>query len=380
MMSSAFKYDVIVVGGGPGGSAAAKRCAEHGLKVLLLEKYKLPRHKVCAGWLIGSFTQNAVVRGFGSVPQNVLNDPPNLSGFMIHTPGGKRERVEGKIPQAWRKDLDYWTNQKAADAGAEIWDNVRATGFAEDNRGCSVRLVRKGREQEINTRYVIGCDGARSIVRRFLYPDLRSHTMQALEHWYRGSLGDLEREYLHEFLYPDAHYDTRSVARGAICGVAYKEDFFYIGAGARPGRGKENMQMARDLLARFYGFDLSRQPLWIDSCVVPELHVNLIDGSLRPARGNILLVGDAAGLLDLIEGGGIGLAVHSGVLAADSILRAAQKGDKAENHYLEAMKGVISAIAKMHSYYVEAKKQIEQGVDDVLLMQNAVRYLSSSIE
>ena len=86
---------------------------------------------------------------------------------------------------------------------------------------------------------------------------------------------------------------------------------------------------ANHVLAEFYGFDLSKQPLWIDSCIVPELHVNLIDGSLRPARGNILLVGDAAGLMDTLEGGSIGLAVHTGALAADCVVRGEQEGDKA---------------------------------------------------
>ena len=152
MSLSASKYDVIVVGGGPGGSAAAKRCAEHGLKVLLLEKRKRPRHKVCSGWLMGSFTQKIVDRVFGPVPLNVLNDPPHLSGFMIHAPGGKREIVEGKIPQAWRKDLDYWMNQKASEAGVEIWDESRVTSVTEDDEKCSVRLVRRGREHEISHR------------------------------------------------------------------------------------------------------------------------------------------------------------------------------------------------------------------------------------
>lgn len=379
MSLSAFKYDVIVVGGGPGGSAAAKRCAEHGLKVLLMEKRKRPRHKVCSGWLMGSFTQKVVDRVFGTVPLNVLNDPPHLSGFMIHAPGGKREIVEGKIPQAWRKDLDYWMNQKASEAGVEIWDESRVTSVIEADEKCSVRLVRKGREHEISTRYVIGCDGCISAVRRSLFPDLRAHSMQALEHWYRGSLGDLEREYLHEFLYPDAGYDTRSVVRGSICGVHYKEDFFYIACGARPGQWRENMQKARNVLAEFYGFDLSRQPLWIDSCIVPELHVNLIDGSLRPARGNILLVGDAAGLMDTLEGGSIGLAVHTGALAADCVVRGEQEGDKAENHYLEAMKSVLSVVDKMHSSYIEAQAQLEQETDD-LIFQSAVHFLKKGME
>lgn len=46
--------DVIVVGAGPGGCAAAKNCAELGLKTMLLEKKKLPREKLCTGMVMTS--------------------------------------------------------------------------------------------------------------------------------------------------------------------------------------------------------------------------------------------------------------------------------------------------------------------------------------
>ncbi|MCX6000462.1 MAG: NAD(P)/FAD-dependent oxidoreductase [Chloroflexi bacterium] len=348
MSLSSVIYDVIVVGAGPGGSAAAKKCAEHGCKVLLLEKRKRPRHKVCSGWLMDNFTRNLVDRVFGAVPLQVLNNPPYLSGFVVHGPGGKREIVRGEFPQAWRKDLDYWMNEKASEAGVEIWDESRVIGVIEDDEKCSVRLVRNETEQEISARYVIGCDGCQSAVRKSLFPDLRSHSMQSVQHWYKGSLGDLEREYLHEFLYPDAKYDTRSVAPGSICGVHYKEDYFCISCGAIPGQWRENMQKARDLLSEFYGFDSGREPLWIDSCIVPELHSSLIDGSLRPAKGNILLVGDAAGLMDTREGGNIGLAIRTGEVAADCIVKSEQRGDKAESHYLQAWKSTLSIVNRMH--------------------------------
>lgn len=45
-------FDVVVVGAGPGGSVAAKRCLESGLKTLLLEKRRLPRDKVCSGMIM----------------------------------------------------------------------------------------------------------------------------------------------------------------------------------------------------------------------------------------------------------------------------------------------------------------------------------------
>ena len=44
-------YDVIVVGAGPGGSTAARFCAQAGLKTLLIEKEKMPRYKACGGCL-----------------------------------------------------------------------------------------------------------------------------------------------------------------------------------------------------------------------------------------------------------------------------------------------------------------------------------------
>ena len=48
-------YDAIIIGAGPSGSTAAKTLAEKGYKVLLTEKFKMPRHKFCSGQLIQLF-------------------------------------------------------------------------------------------------------------------------------------------------------------------------------------------------------------------------------------------------------------------------------------------------------------------------------------
>ena len=373
------EYDVVVVGAGPGGSAAAKRCAEGGLRVLLLEKHGLPRHKVCGGWLMGSFTQNIVAREFGTVPEHVFNDPPYISGFLLHAPDGRRERVEGKIPQAWRKNLDCWMNQRAVEAGVELWDGARVTGVVEAADGCSLRVVRGGEEQGLKARFVIGSDGCKSVVRGCLYPDLRPASLQSFQHWYRGPLKGLEREYLHEFFYQDEHQDAIGVVLGSLFEVGYKEDLFYIGFSTTPGRWRESMQRARQVLAEHHGFDSSKEPLWVDSSIAPELHLNLIDGSFPPARGNILLVGDAAGLMDLREGGGIGLAVYTGVLAADGVVKAGREGGRAEGHYLEAIKGVISMVEGMHSAHMEARGRLE-GRPAELQIQSAARYLRKALE
>ena len=58
------KWDVIVVGAGPGGAAASKRCAEAGLWTLVLEKRALPRDKVCSGMIMGPWAQE-IIRDLG---------------------------------------------------------------------------------------------------------------------------------------------------------------------------------------------------------------------------------------------------------------------------------------------------------------------------
>jgi flavin-dependent dehydrogenase len=59
------KWDVIVIGGGPGGALAAKKCAENGFKTVLLEKKKMPRDKCCSGMVMGVWGQEIKRQEFG---------------------------------------------------------------------------------------------------------------------------------------------------------------------------------------------------------------------------------------------------------------------------------------------------------------------------
>ncbi|MDD5093943.1 MAG: NAD(P)/FAD-dependent oxidoreductase [Dehalococcoidia bacterium] len=373
-----FEFDVIVIGAGPGGSAAAKRCAQNGLRVLLLEKHKLPRHKVCAGWIMGSFSKKIVAREFGEIPPKVLNDPPFLAGFIFHTPDGGCHKVEGSIPQGWRSDLDYWMAQQAVEAGAQLWDEANVVSVAETDGKCTVRLIRKGTESALDTRCVIGSDGSRSIVRRCLYPDLEVQFKQAVEQWYKGSLRDIEREYSHDFLYRDASHNAAGAFPGSLFTLGYKEEFFYVGLTNFGFRWRDNMEKALEVLAQHHGFDMAQKPVWTDSCTIPLLHKKLIDGSFRPALGNIMLVGDAAGLLDAdAGGGGIAAAVDSGSLAADSIIKSCQEGGKADTYYLDAIRRPISVLGKLQ-FAISSVPPLEEHANCGLL-PTAIRFAQGAV-
>jgi flavin-dependent dehydrogenase len=111
------EFDVVVVGAGPGGFAAAKRCAEAGLNTLLIEKQRLPRDKVCVGGL-NNAAQRLVKETFGNLPEGVLKRPPYVVGIQIHALGEEPITLEYGGLLVWRKDFNSSLNQAPRKSGA----------------------------------------------------------------------------------------------------------------------------------------------------------------------------------------------------------------------------------------------------------------------
>ncbi|MDY7037946.1 MAG: hypothetical protein SV375_17510 [Thermodesulfobacteriota bacterium] len=69
------KKEVVVVGGGFGGSSTDKKCVAFGLDTLLVEKKKLPRDKVCSGTLVSDLAQDDIQSEFGIIPEEIFTNP-----------------------------------------------------------------------------------------------------------------------------------------------------------------------------------------------------------------------------------------------------------------------------------------------------------------
>ena len=329
-------YDVIVVGGGPGGSVAAKRCAQSGLKTLLLERKKLPRDKVCSGMVMGPWANNIIEQEFGNIPRKVLTKPPQLSGHIMHVPGTPPQRILYKTPLAWRKDLDFWMIQVAREEGVEIQEGGKAIGVTQKAGTCTVTIMQGKTPRELESKFVIGADGGASAVRKSLFPQLKVQYSVPIRECYDGAL-DLEKDYFHWFF-------PKHRARPRF-GLNHKEDRFLIeGAGIKELRNEINQILSQ------YGFNPDKKALWKDGCLIPRLHQPLISGSFSPARGNVLLIGDAAGLLFPITFEGIGTALKSGLLAADSIAQSIREGGEAAGIYLRKLNPVVEIIRNLDSW------------------------------
>jgi flavin-dependent dehydrogenase len=332
---------VIVVGAGPGGAVAAKRCAEEGLKTVILERKALPREKVCSGMLFGRQAQDLVRQEFGCVPKEVVLS--NLRGAVLVVPGVGQERISFETPITWRRDLDYWMVGKAREKGATIRDSAWVRKVETDGGGCRVVVRRAGVDGELTARFVVGADGPASVARTCLYPDLKVTYTTSTRECFEGHL-DLDQDYSY-IVFPKEQYRPNFW-------INPKGGFFTV-----EGALKELKRSVASFLAEA-GFD-GRKPSWKDGCVsrpVPFFE-HLAAGRATAAKGNVLLVGDAASLKIPLSGEGIGTALKSGILAAGSIVESIRTDRKVEQIYAGELRPLLGALGSCYEMLDELKRE-----------------------
>jgi geranylgeranyl reductase family protein len=159
--------DVLVVGSGPAGSAAAHHLARHGVDVLCVDKSTFPREKVCGDGL--------TPRGVRAL-QHLGVDPTEpgfvrIDGLRVYGPTVSLDlpwpRLES-LPDfgvvRTRHDLDHLLVQRAVKAGARLWERAEALGpLVDDGWVVGARVRREDGEPEtVRARYVLAADGAAS--------------------------------------------------------------------------------------------------------------------------------------------------------------------------------------------------------------------------
>ncbi len=288
------RFDVAIVGAGPAGSTAAIRLARVGARVLLLDKAKFPRDKPCGGGL--------TVRALRQLPV----DPAPVVEHVVDR-FEFRHRYKGRFVRGGRQPLAYMTQRRrldnflaeqAAAAGAEFRDGVKVTEV--DQRG--LRLD----GERIEADAIVGADGANGITARSLGFELGIRHGVAFE----GNLA-----------YGDAPEERwRGIAAlelGTVPGgygwIFPKGDHVNVGVGGWDEEGPTLRAKLREL-CEHHGLDESK----VESLRGHRLPLRRAGTSL--ARGRVLLVGDAGGLVDPLSGDGMYEAFVSSRLAAAAVL------------------------------------------------------------
>ena len=313
--------DVLVVGAGPAGSAAATTLARSGLAVTVVDKATFPRDKICGDGLTTAALRE--LDGLGLDPADVASWV-DIDDVVVRSPSGRQ--VTFPLPRdggrygavARRRDLDAALVEVARAAGATVVEGATLRGAEQDAEGVAAEVDGLG---PVRARWAIGADGMWSPLRKAL--GLADPTYRGEWHAFRQYLVDVSPEAASELVVwfePDLlpGYAWSFPIGGGVANVGF---------GILRGTSYKVADMGavwRELLARphiraFLGPDARAEsphrawpiPARVDKVVL--------------SAGRTLFVGDAAAATDPMTGEGIGQALATGRWAAEALL--AHPGD-----------------------------------------------------
>ncbi len=350
--------DILVVGAGPSGSLAAKEAALHGAKVILIDrKSAIGSPKRCAE---GVSKNGLAELGIKPDPRWIARD---LKGVRLVAPNGTNVWLDNdtiQLPESGyileRKVFDKHMAMDAARAGATIMIKTNATALERVDDGIIITADHFGEEIKIHTHIVIAADGPESKIGR--WAGLESSTApEYMESCAQYEMAGVEMENNR-----DIALFFGSVSPGGYAWIFPKgDDIANVGLGVLKTHTDKTAIEHLDEFVKNCPETKNAQPV--------ELNVggDPVGGIIKDRIGdNILVVGDAAGFVNPLTGGGINSALESGVYAGIVAAQAIQEGDYSKKKFEEYVKLTDENIGKNYKKYDKAKEYLLSLNDDEL--------------
>jgi len=315
-----YNCDIVVVGGGPGGSMAAKFCAKGGLDTILIEKKaEIGAPLRCAEGVSKKWLEEV---GIEPDPAWICAD---MVGAVIRSPSGYEFKLDeshagSEVGYVLERHLfDKALARDAVEAGAKIMMRTSCTSIIKENgRIVGIKAKSMGEEIEIRAKAIVAADGFESQVGRWAGIDTKLE-MNDIDSClqYRMVNADIDPEYC-EFnigmkIAPGGYLWIFPKGRG-VANVG-------IGVMAKLCKNADAKKYLDKFIAEDPRFKNS-QPVEVVAGMVstcPGLDCAVDD--------NIILVGDAARIIDPITGGGICHACRTGMYAGLVLTECSKKGD-----------------------------------------------------
>ena len=326
--------DVIISGAGPAGSATAIILAQSGYDVLLYDRQPFPRDKVCGDAVPAGAV--ALLKQLGMADKIETAEAEGkfypLHGLRIISPRGYQMQATfddheagGRSYVAPRLHFDATVQAHAVEAGADFRMGQVKAPLRKNGRVVGVTVEENGTTRDVRAKIVVGADGVTSPIARSLRPESKQHTNLHRAVALRAYIDDLEEHpgevefYLYKEILPGYAWIFPTGTNQANIGLGMRLDHF-----------RQRKESLKSLLQQFLEMPPIKQRLKRGGQLRDVATWQLNFGSqaqLQHVYDGAILVGDAAGLINPLTGGGIHNSLISAKMAAQTINEALQAGD-----------------------------------------------------
>ncbi len=340
-----YDCDVLIAGGGPAGSGLAYHLASRGIRVIVAEAGKFPRDKVCGDGV--SPVALAELHGMGITgtdPFKKANEIKRVGLFIrnqkVFIKLAKPDSLPFHARIIPRVELDTWICEAAKKAGAVYREEARVMDYTISPNGVFVKVKNGRKEFMIKARVLAGADGSRSSVARMLRGGTPSEEYQllGLRSYFKGVNGPKDRVdiYFSEESFPGIFWMFPKGDAGANIGIA-------MVSSTLPGKPPH----IRDLLLDH----IQNHPEMAQRIGTGKMEgkikgwpITFYNPESRITGDRLLLVGEAAGLINPLSGDGIQYALLSARWASETLADCIQNDDFSD--------------ASLHSYRSRVRNEI----------------------
>lgn len=288
-------YDIAIIGLGPSGATLARLLSKK-YKIIAIDKKNSDENgfqKPCGG-LLSPDAQKALARLDIPLPKDVMVDPQIFAVKTIDLKNDLIRHYQRFYINIHRHKFDLWLKSLIPNH-VEVHSNSRCSAIEKIPTGYRVTFHENGTEQVIIAKYLVGADGANSLVRHTLYPKRKIRTYMSIQQWFSET---------HINPFYSCIFDPENTD---CCSWSISKDNQFIFDGAFPkDNSRQRFENQKKKLEKI-GFHFG-EPTKTEACMVlrPSAFYDFCCG-----KDNAFLIGEAAGFISPSSLEGISSAINS---------------------------------------------------------------------